>query len=236
MVAMAFCASGGGTTVRSNLLAIKSGRVQNIEPRVLLVDRLCGACDKAHELGMPDSDIVMLRPRDFPSRKAYGEAIIALFRERGVEWFGQYGWLTRMPKNVVRAFSGINQHPSPHWFGGKGMYGKRPHAAALKFAELVWQRFHRILSHTRVICQRMHPEYDRGEVLHYRTVPILVDDAVSLQQRALSIEWQVQIEALQMLANGTLCRSQSYCADPFVHPGEEDLVEQAIQYALTTET
>ncbi|MBI2051077.1 MAG: hypothetical protein HYT31_04755 [Parcubacteria group bacterium] len=231
---MAFCASGGGTTFQAIMQAIASGRIVNIEPRLLLVDRPCGACDKARELGMAAQDIVMLRRKDYPSHRAYGEAIIESFHARDIAWYGQYGWLQLTPPDVVRLYSGNNQHPAPHWFGGKGMYGKRPHAAVLEFRRLLAERGGRMVNHTLVISQRVHEKFDRGEVIRCGMVPIHDGDTPeTLQARALPIEWEVQIETLQILSlRCRLWRSERYYAEPFVRPGEEGLVGQANAPAL----
>ena len=87
-----------------------------------------------------------------------------------------------------------------------------------------------------MVCHRVDEIFDHGEVLWYKTVPIVEGDTPeTLQQRALPVEHETQIEALQRLSEGALGRSSAYYDGPFVLPGEEGLAKEAVSYALTTE-
>lgn len=237
MKRFAFLASGSGTTVSFILRAIKDRRLEGIEPALLVASEPdIGAITKARDLDLPQRGIAVVRRQDYPTEEVFGEALLALFREHRINAFGQYGWLKRTPANVLREYAGINQHPAPHWFGGRGMYGRRPHAAVLAFKELLEKLGTRIVDHTLVISQFVHAKYDQGAVLRCRQVPIEPGDTpTTLQARALPVEWDVQVETLQAFACDSAGSSSFYYAYPFVRPGEEELVARANRYALTTE-
>lgn len=234
---LALLASGGGTTVEAILRACREGRLPYIEPAVLITDRPgAGVVERTKWSGIPHH----LVERKCFGRTEFGRALIHILDSFAVDIVGQFGWLSHTPVNTINQFTGmamINQHSAPvPWFGGKGMWGKRPHAAVLKFCKLVHRENGRVICDTDMVCHQVDQIFDHGEVLWYKSVPIMPNDTPStLQARALPIEWNTQIEALERLSQGTFGKSNSYYAHPFVRQGEEDLAREAVAYALTTE-
>lgn len=240
-IRLAMPASGGGTTVEAILKARNAGQLQGIEPVLLITDRPgAGVVERAKNQGLTNHRLIE-RKRFGRDIEAFGEELLRVLQEFDVELVGQYGWLSLTPANVIDAFDHgrriINQHPGPvPWFGGTGVWGRRPHAAVLKFRELCARKRGFRLSDTCVVSQFVAPRYDRGAVVHYKSVPIKEGDTpATLQQRALPFEWETQIETLRLLSNGPARESSSYYADPFVLPEEEELAEEAVAYALTTQ-
>ncbi len=126
---IALLISGGGTTMREILRATKDGRLPHVIPALMIASREdASGIEKAHEEGMADRNIVVLKPKAFGSPSAFGAAIISACRNRGVDLVGQYGWLPLTPPNVIEAYENmiVNQHPGPldpgrPDFGGEGM-------------------------------------------------------------------------------------------------------------------
>lgn len=193
--------SGSGTTMYMVGQAIKLGVVKGVELTFCIASKPdIGALARAKELHIPDA---VIEWRNYPTRKEFGEAILDVMERRRIDRFVQYGWKPKTPRNVVEAFRhgrALNQHPGPpEYFGGKGMYGIRVHAAVLRFHELT--KCHPNERWTEVVAQLVAPEYDEGKVLVRTRVPICEGDTPeTLQARALPYEWATQISALQWFA------------------------------------
>ncbi len=239
---IAFLISGGGTTMEAIIKAIQEGRLTGITPALVIASKPeAGGIVKARALGIPEKDIVVIDPKSFESREAFGEKIIFECHARKVNFIGQYGWMVKTPDNVIKAFEGriINQHPGPLEtgkldFGGAGMYGMRVHAARLCFARKTNQgsrpngeagRFW-----TEATTHFVTGEFDRGAVIKRKQIPILPDDTPeSLQARLLPIEHEVQIEVLQDFVNGTV--AEFYREEPLIRESEETILEECKEEA-----
>lgn len=194
--------SGGGTTASAMIEACYSGAVPLEVGCVLASTPDAGGIEKARALGVPEKNIVVVNPRDFRGddgrvdQDKFGRQILEELQHRDITLVTQNGWLPQTPEVVIRAFPDaiFNQHPGPlPEFGGKGMYGRRVHAAVLLFQRITGRE-----SWTEVVAQRVAPEYDRGVVVGSQRVEILRDDTVDdLQRRALPREHELQIGLLQ---------------------------------------
>ncbi len=231
---IALLISGSGTTAEHILLACASGRLKGVVPVCLIASRAdAPGIGRAKATGMEQKDILVIRPEDFPSREAFGEAIIHACRARGAEFLGQYGWMCKTPENVIEAFKGmmVNQHPGPldpgrPDFGGAGMYGRRVHCARLLFVRAVNRDFW-----SEATAQRVASEFDMGSVLKRRQVPILPDDDVpALQARMLPIEHEVQVETIADFAAGRV--RELVREKPLVRPTEEKILKEAKRKAV----
>jgi len=209
--------------------ACQSGRLPEINPALVISSRPdAGGIERAKQCGIPEGDVVVIRPKDFSSPEVFGEALLRELSERRIDIVGQYGWMVKTPENVINAYRGklINQHPGPldpgrEDFGGKGMYGRRVHAARLYFVRTTNRDFW-----TEATAHRVEVEYDRGAVIGRKRLEILAsDDPVSLGQRLLPVEHDVQIKALEDLMQNRvieLTREQ-----PLVQEGEEHILEES---------
>jgi len=238
---LAILASGSGTTALAVLLACRKGGVLYglVEIVCLIVSkRDAGVIEKFKNAGFTGR-IAVCDPRDFPDRKAFGRALVAILEEVGVDWYGQYGWLPKTPEEVIARWPGINQHPaSPKHFGGKGMFGTAPHAAVLWFKMIS----KRTIQHSVVVAQLVAPNYDEGALIYCLQVPLVPADiltgiqAKELQRRALPIEHACQIAALLRIAafGGDPSRLPPV-EDPFeVLPDEAGLLAEAKRRAINT--
>jgi len=107
--------------------------------------------------------------------------------------------MRKVPDAVVAAFPDrmLNIHPAllPK-FGGEGMYGIHVHTAVLEAGE----------TETGATVHFVNEEYDKGEILLQRTVPVLPDDTPeTLAARVLACEHTLYPDALEKLL--TLQRS-----------------------------
>ena len=184
---------------------------------------------------MRPEEILVLDRKCYHGHEAFGNAILEACSAFAIDIIGQYGWLVRTPDNVIEAYGGmmINQHPGPldpgfPDFGGRGMYGRRVHAAVLYFfrrRESDLAREHQDFC-TEAVAQRVDKEYDRGAVLKSASVQIREDDdPYTLQERVLPNEHEVQIQTLRDFAEGTVNEQQR----PFrlIRKGEEALLAEA---------
>jgi len=103
------------------------------------------------------------------------------------------GYLKKIPDNVLETYSGriFNIHPSllPK-FGGRGMFGINVHAAVLAAGE----------TQTGITIHRVTTEYDAGDILAQRIVPVLAGDTPEiLAARVLAQEHIFLVEFLAEL-------------------------------------
>lgn len=229
----AILASGSGTTAEAIVRACKSGGLLHglIEPVCFIASKPdIKAIDKVRVASRGTSHIHIVNPKSYDDSEQFGQALIEVFQQEQIDLFGQHGWLPLTPTCVLEQYRGINQHPGPlPYFGGKGMYGRRVHAAVLHFRRLV---NHRIW--TEATAQFVHPEFDKGQVLIRQPVPVFDDDTVaSLQERVLPVEHLVQIFALMKYVVCSGYTEELPSLDiPLVLHSELDTLEKAKALAI----
>ena len=228
---VAICTSTpGGSTAQAIMWACASGQLPRTKVVLLIASNSkAGGLRWAQDAGVP-TQVIRSRGKD---PEAFGEAIIRACEIKGVDLIGQYGWLAQTPANVIEMFQGpsgvrmVNQHGAPldpgrADFGGKGMFGLRAHCARLLFVRRTKRSFW-----TTATAQRVHSDYDKGDVLHTEYMDILPnDDPYSLAQRLLPVEHRVQIETLEGLATGRIGGGVTRAA-PLVRPEEVRILREA---------
>lgn len=203
--------SGGGTTMAEIIKACQSNEIPKTEVACVIASKDgIGGMEKARKLSIPNENIVVINPKDYKNgngeidQDAFGKDLLKELKLRGVSIVTQNGWLPLTPENVINAYSDaiFNQHPGPvPEFGGKGMFGRRVHAAVLLFNRETKQEN----PYTEVIGQRVHKKFDQGMVIKSAQIPIFDTDTVDdLQQRALPIEHRVQIEMIKDVVKGNV--------------------------------
>lgn len=227
--------SGGGTTMQEIVKACQSGEVKMDIACVVSSTPTAGGIEKARSLRIPEKDIVVINLNNFRGedkkvdQEGFGLAILKELRERGVTVVTQNGWMPLTPEHVIDEFSEtiFNQHPGPvPEFGGRGMYGRRVHAARLLFIRRAKRDYW-----TEAIAQKVHKEYDQGAVVKSTRVDILPDDTVEdLQQRVLPVEHKTQIELLKDVAKGNV--KEMFRQESLVRPGEEQILFEAKTSAI----
>jgi phosphoribosylglycinamide formyltransferase-1 len=126
--------------------------------------------------------------KKFPD--SYEEKIFEILQSHETDLIFLTGYLKKFPEKILREYENkiFNIHPSllPK-FGGKGMFGINVHAAVLAAGE----------NETGITIHRVTTEYDAGEILAQKKVPVLADDTAEiLAARVLEQEHIFLVEFL----------------------------------------
>jgi len=209
--------SGNGST---NLAIIQAespdGKLHGLVETVAMIfsDSESEGIKKAKSKGFPADDIWLIDQ----SKGNLVNQLLKILDRYKPDYFHQLGWMPLTPTEVIERYNGLNQHLGP---GGKWMYGVRRIYAHMRFCEMIGEK-----RPIPVFCQKVAPKYDEGEVIYVRYENILPDETPEeVAERLLSIEHQVQIEALRRLA------TKSYELQPTpkiaLNPEEEKLLFEA---------
>jgi phosphoribosylglycinamide formyltransferase 1 len=129
-----------------------------------------------------------LSSRTHPDPDALDATILTTLTEARADVVVLAGYMRKIGPRTLAAFGGriFNTHPAllPR-FGGQGMYGMHVHRAVLASGDVV----------SGASVHRVDAEYDTGEVIAQREVPVLPGDTpealaarVQLAERALLVE------------------------------------------------
>jgi phosphoribosylglycinamide formyltransferase-1 len=183
-------ASGRGSNFRALVMAAESGRIPAAVV-VLVADR-AGApvldIARAHRV-----EVVVVDPRQHPSREAHEKAVIGVLDERRVGLVCLAGYMRLLTGGFVAHFAGrlLNIHPSLL----PAFPGLHPHRQALDHG-------------VRVSGATVHfvdEGVDSGPVVLQVAVPVLPDDTEeSLAARILVEEHRIYPEAVRLFAEGRL--------------------------------
>jgi len=194
MLRIAVFGSGRGSNFHAILAALQQGRIPNAQICLVISNNSsAGILEIARANSLP---AIHLSQQLFPTESAYGDALIALLRQQGVNFIALAGYMKRLPSRVVGLFPDriVNIHPAllPK-FGGKGMYGHHVHEAVIRSGE-------RLSGATVHIVDE---EYDHGAVVLQRTVDVSPDDTPeTLAAKVLRIEHELYPEAIRLFAEG----------------------------------
>ena len=186
--------SGGGTNLEALLRAQESGAIPHGEI-VLVLSSAAGAyaLERARKHGIPAQAI---SPKDFSSREAFNDALLAALEEYHLDLIVLAGFLVVIPEKMVKRYPNriINVHPSliPA-FCGTGYYGLKVHEAALaRGVKLTGATVHFVDEGT-----------DTGPILMQKAVEVKEGDTPeTLQRRVMEeAEWVILPATIQKLAN-----------------------------------
>ena len=187
--------SGGGTNLQAIIDNTKDGILKDIEiVLVLSSSKDAYALERAANNGIKS---VVVSKKDFDSIEAWDEAVAAAVDESGAELIVLAGYLSLMGPKVVSKYSNriINIHPAliPS-FCGAGMYGIRPHQAALAKGVKV----------SGATVHFVNENYDEGPILLQKAIDVLPNDTPeTLQKRIMQeCEWKILPEAIRLIADG----------------------------------
>jgi len=186
---IAILASGAGTNARALLSASGNGELGDAEVVALLSDRAgCGALEVAAEAGV---EAVVVDPASRPGREAYGEAMAAELRARGVDLVCLAGFMRILSPGFIAAFGGrvLNIHPAllPAFPGAHPVrdtlaWGVKVTGTTVHFAD---------------------EGVDRGPILVQACVPVLEgDDEASLHERITAVEHRLYPQAVRLVVEG----------------------------------
>jgi phosphoribosylglycinamide formyltransferase 1 len=178
--------SGGGRTLQSFLDhgVVEVALVIGSRPDAFGLER-------ARRAGVP---WLVARRKDFADDAAYTGFVFSAARQARADLVLLAGFLSLLCP-IPDDFRGrtLNIHPAliPGAFCGKGYYGDRVHEAVLKAGA----------TETGCTVHLVDDEYDHGEVLVQRRVPVLPgDDAHALADRVFQAELEAYPEAIRLIA------------------------------------
>jgi phosphoribosylglycinamide formyltransferase-1 len=191
---VAVLVSGGGT----NLQALLDSQARGENPDgeiVLVVASKPGvyALERAANAGVEGC---VVRRKDYAESADFDAALLAVLKDHAIDIVVLAGFLSVLGPSVIEAYPNriINVHPAliPS-FCGPGMYGLRPHEAAIARGCKV----------TGATVHFVNEECDGGPILLQKAVEILPDDTPEvLQQRVMvEAEWKLLPAALAMVCS-----------------------------------
>ncbi len=187
--------SGGGTNLQAIIDNTKDGILKDIEiALVLSSSKTAYALERAADNGIKS---VVVSKKDFDSIDSWDEAVLSAVEGSGAELIVLAGYLSLMGPKVVAKYSNriINIHPAliPS-FCGAGMYGIRPHQAALAKGVKV----------SGATVHFVNENYDEGPILLQKAIDVLPNDTPeTLQKRIMQeCEWKILPEAIRLIADG----------------------------------
>lgn len=174
MKKIAIFASGSGT----NAEAITHYFAENADIKVALIVSSrpdAFVLTRAARLGVP---AVVLTGRDMKE----ADRVLALLRDRGIDFIVLAGYLLRIPPYLVEAYPRaiVNIHPALlPLHGGKGMYGDFVHEDVLRCGD----------TESGITIHYVNEQYDAGDIIFQAKCPVLPGDTVhSLAERIHTLE------------------------------------------------
>lgn len=195
MLNIAVLVSGGGTNLQA--LLDSQARGENPNGRITLVVASkpgVYALERAAAAGV--ESCVVCR-KEYQRSEDFDAALLAVLQEHSIDLVVLAGFLSVLGPSVVAAYPRriLNVHPAliPA-FCGPGMYGLRPHQAALARGCKV----------TGATVHFVNEECDGGPILLQKAVDILPGDtAETLQKRVMvEAEWKLLPQAVRMVCDG----------------------------------
>ena len=195
MVKIAVLVSGGGT----NLQAILDSQARGENPNgrvTLVVASKPGvyALERAANAGVKG---VVVARKSFADSESFDNALLETLKSHDIDLVVLAGFLSVLGPAVVSAYPNriLNVHPAliPS-FCGNGMYGLRPHAAALARGCKV----------TGATVHFVNEECDGGPILLQKAVDILPGDTPEILQKRVmeEAEWKLLPQAIRMVCDG----------------------------------
>ena len=196
--------SGGGTNLQAIIDNTKDGTLKDIDiTLVLSSSKDAYALERAANNGIRSA---VVSRKDFDSIEKWDDAVVAEVEKSGAELIVLAGYLSLLGPKIISKYSNriINIHPAliPS-FCGAGMYGIRPHKAALAKGVKV----------SGATVHFVNENYDEGPILLQKAVDVLPDDTPeSLQKRIMQeCEWKLLPEAIRLIADGKVIIENNIC-------------------------
>lgn len=183
--------SGGGSILKAILDAQSAGELSAQVVAVgadRSIERGASGLNHATELGIPT---FVVNYRDYDSREAWGEALLAKIREYEPDLVLSAGLMRLLPESFVKALSPqlLNTHPA--------LLPLFPGAHAVRDALAAGA------TETGVSVFVIDEGVDTGPILEQRAVPVLEGDTEeSLHERIKVVERTLIVEILEQLATG----------------------------------
>lgn len=184
--------SGRGTNLQSIIDACENSGSSYIPGKVVVVisnKKDAYALQRAEKHNI---EALFIDRKLFLDDFSYSDKLIQELKLRNVDLVCLAGFLLKLAPNFIQAFKNriLNIHPAllPD-FGGKGMYGLNVHKAVLQSGVKV----------TGCSVHIVDEEYDHGEIILQRKVPVLDNDTPEiLANRVLEQEHKLYPEAIKL--------------------------------------
>ncbi|MGD1856488.1 MAG: phosphoribosylglycinamide formyltransferase [Leptolyngbyaceae cyanobacterium] len=180
-------ASGSGSNFEAIMGAIQRSELQAQVTVVICNNPGAKVLERAERWGVPH---VVLNHREFESRTALDQAIVATLMAHNTDWVIMAGWMRRVTQHLINAFAGrlLNIHPSllPSFPGLHAVQQALDAGVAIAG------------------CTVHHVELavDSGPIIMQAAVPVLSDDTEeSLQARIQIQEHQIYPKAIALAAH-----------------------------------
>ena len=197
MVKIAVLVSGGGTNLQA--LLDSEARGENPNGRITLVVASkpgVYALERAAKAGV---ESCVVSRKSYESPEAFDAALLDVLKSHDIGLVVLAGFLSVLGPSVVAAYPRriLNVHPAliPA-FCGPGMYGLRPHQAALARGCKV----------TGATVHFVNEECDGGPILLQKAVDILPGDTPETLQKRVMVEaeWKLLPKAVAMVCSGEI--------------------------------
>ncbi len=190
MISIGVLASGNGSNLQAIIDACRDGTLSASVDVVISNNSRSGALDRARKEGI---EACHLSTATHPNPEALDLAMVDTFRRCKIDLIVTAGYLKKLGPLLLASWKSriVNIHPSllPR-HGGLGMYGINVHRAVIDSGDQV----------TGITIHRVSGDYDTGDVLAQKTIPVDPDDtAESLSARVLKEEHGFLIATLRDL-------------------------------------
>jgi phosphoribosylglycinamide formyltransferase-1 len=193
-------ASGGGSNLQTLMDRIRAGDLRAELCFVASNNSQAYAGERARRAGIPAYHVSL---KTEGSEAGVAAKLVSLIDKHPVDLLVLAGYLKKVPDAVLRKLHNrvVNIHPAllPA-FGGPGFYGQIVHEAVVRRGCLF----------TGVTIHMVNEEYDAGQILLQRVVPVLPGtDAEALARRVLAVEHDSYWRVLQAFAEGAIVPTDS---------------------------
>ena len=181
---VAVLVSGGGTNLQAILDQIKDKRLCGVDiVKVISSNTNAYALERAKMVNIPTE---VISRKKYESLDEYNDAMLFSLQEAKTELVVTAGFLSLLGPKVLRFFENrvINIHPSliPA-FCGKGMYGIRPHEAAIEKGVKV----------SGATVHFLNEKYDEGPILLQKAVEVFFEDTPEILQQRIMKECEQEL-------------------------------------------
>ncbi len=197
MLNIAVLVSGGGTNLQAILDSEARGENPNGKVTLVVASKPeVYALERAANAGVASA---VVSRKSFADSAAFDAALLAVLQENKIDVVVLAGFLSVLGADIIKAYPNkiLNVHPAliPS-FCGNGMYGLRPHQAALARGCKV----------TGATVHFVNEECDGGPIILQQAVAILPDDTAEVLQKRVMVEaeWKLLPKAIAMVCDGEI--------------------------------
>jgi len=186
--------SGGGTNLQSIIDRIRNGHLAGVHISLVIASNAeAYAIKRAESAGVP---VRVIARKDFSTREEYDSQMLSALVGSKTELVVLAGFLSLLGPSVIRQFSEriINIHPAliPS-FCGPGMYGIKPHQAALERGVKV----------SGATVHFVNEHYDEGPIILQKAIDVMPDDTPETLQKRIMVECEQELlpQAIRLIAD-----------------------------------